>query len=231
MGAVFKEKKPFRIAIDGPAGAGKSTLASALAKKINFTHINTGLIYRAISYMLMQHNTIEDIKEKIEEKDPEVLEAIRSFSPVIEKNDVFINNCSIMKHLRSPKIDSAVGIVAKYLEVRTKVSDIQRKQIERYSEGAVVEGRDIGTVIIPDAELKIFLMASVEVRAQRRFLECPQIPLKQIEEEIRIRDTLDATRKISPLVKAADAVVVDNSNLTINETIKQIEMLVQERRK
>ncbi|KAI5181502.1 CMP/dCMP kinase [Nematocida sp. AWRm80] len=219
---------PFRIAIDGPAGAGKSTLAKSLADSLGFTHINTGIIYRALSYYLLVELKIEfsKIQTLLEEESPEVYDLVSVFSPEFSAGRVYLKGKEITEYLRTPEIDSIVGVIAKYPRVREKVSEIQRELIEKYAiPGVVVEGRDIGTVIIPEAELKIFLIASVQVRAQRRAQEQPAASLKLIEKEIQERDRLDITRHHSPLIQAPDAIIIDNSSLTIAETTQKIKKI------
>ncbi|KAI5184739.1 CMP/dCMP kinase [Nematocida homosporus] len=228
--------KPFRIAIDGPAGAGKSTLATALAARLSLVHINTGIIYRALSYVFLHsyppNTPIQTIKSDLDQETPAIIATIKHFNPDVNEASVYLNHTDITPFLRTHEIDAAVGIIAKYPAVRAKVGEIQKDLIQKYLvPGVVVEGRDIGTVIMPEAEVKIFLVASVEVRAKRRALENHENNIHQIEKEIKQRDRMDVTREISPLVRADDAVIIDNSVLTIEETVDKIAKLVAERRK
>ncbi|KAI5125665.1 CMP/dCMP kinase [Nematocida parisii] len=233
-------KKQFRIAIDGPAGAGKTTLAGLLAKTLNFEHINTGMIYRALSYILLSkfaNESILELEEAIKEKKNRITDIISAFSPRITKSSVVVEGTDIIGELRTSRIDSAVGIISKYEIVRERVKIIQKSLISAHPQ-VVVEGRDIGSEIIPDAELKIYLEASVKERAIRREKERSkddsienQDKLKQIEREIKERDYLDTTREISPLVKPADAIVIDNTSLTVSETVRKIQEIVEKRMK
>ncbi|OAG29697.1 cytidylate kinase [Nematocida displodere] len=232
--AASRRKSPFRIAIDGPAGAGKSTLAEALAHDLSFTHINTGVIYRALSFTLIGwvggFKNFDLLSSLLGREDPEIYAEVERFSPEIAGDEVFLKQENVTLHLRTPEIDSVVGIIAKYPGVRKKIGELQRKLINTHSvPGVVVEGRDIGTVIIPDAELKIFLIASVHVRAQRRAQENQTNNVQEIEKEMEERDRLDRTRETSPLVQAPDAIVIDNSALSIASTIATIKAIVARR--
>ncbi|KAI5132222.1 CMP/dCMP kinase [Nematocida ausubeli] len=231
-------KRRFRIAIDGPAGAGKTTLAGILAKTLGFEHINTGMIYRALSYVLLNEfadASKEELERILSSKSAQLTETIQGFSPFIMKDQVVVNGADIIGELRTPRIDSIVGIISKYEIIRRRVKVIQKNLIDAHLQ-VVVEGRDIGSEIIPDAELKVYLEASVEERAIRREKERSKDQdgqndqnLEEIEQEIKERDYLDSTREISPLVKPLDAVVVDNTSLTVEETVKKIQKIVAQR--
>jgi len=234
-----ERRRPFRIAIDGPAGAGKSTLASFLAQRLSFTHLNTGILYRALSRVLLDRaaestagsSSLERVKQMLEKGSEEASRIIEDFDPEIENNEVTVKGKNITEFLRTPEIDIAVGVVAKYPIIREKITGIQKQLAQKYSvPGIVIEGRDIGTVVVPDAELKIFLVASVDVRAQRRAQEQKEESLENIKREIRERDHLDTSRAHSPLIQAQDAVLLDNSHLTVEETVNRIQKIVAERR-
>lgn len=221
----------FRIAIDGPAGAGKSTISALLAESLGFIHINTGILYRAISYFILKELPIpvEEIEKKIIKKSTDISKIIDSFLPEIKNNQVFLENKNITDQLRTSKIDKTVGIISKYKIIRDKIKIIQKNLIFSNSL-VVVEGRDIGTAVIPNAELKIYLEASVEARAERRKNETEKT-IEEIKREIKERDYLDMNREISPLIRAEDAVVIDSTNLTVDETVRKIQGIVFERRK
>lgn len=237
---VGSSEKQFRIAIDGPAGAGKSTLATLLAKTLGFEHINTGLIYRSLSYTILKrlsNRSIEEIEDLIKTENRKVKEIIDDFSPYISNEKVLVEGESILPALKTPRIDAVVGVISKYRIIRERVKIIQKDLISK-SRRVVVEGRDIGSSIIPDAELKIYLEASVEERAIRREKERStkgnmnqekRLSIEEIEEKIKQRDKADTTRTISPLIKTPDSVVIDNTNLSVEETVRKIEEIVIKR--
>lgn len=227
-------RKPFRVAIDGPAGAGKSTLADALARALSFEHINTGIIYRALTLVFIRSKngtcTTEEIVQGLERNDPEMIEIIDSFCLVVDSGSVYHNRENITEELRTSAVDSLVGAVAKNPSVRKRVAKIQKQLIAKSAKsGVVIEGRDIGTVVVPDAELKIFLYADPRVRALRRAHDFQTDRVEEIEKEIRLRDMMDKTRHISPLFPAKDALLIDNSSLTVEETTEKIRVIVAER--
>lgn len=226
-------RSPFRVAIDGPAGAGKSTLAESLAHELSLTHLNTGILYRGLSYVLMARGSeasSERLKELLEAEDDEVYQEVFKYAPEVENNQVYLNGKNVTQQLRTPAVDSIVGVVAKYPRVRARIAEIQRMLIEKYApNGVVVEGRDIGTVIMPEAELKIFLIASVDIRARRRAEEHQRQSLGEVTEEIKQRDALDVSRAVSPLVQASDAVVIDNTKLSVAETTEIIKKIIASR--
>lgn len=211
------------IAIDGPAGAGKSTVARLLAQRLGYVYIDTGAMYRAVTLAALRAGA--DVTDE---------DAVCSLIADIELNlqavdgnlVVLLNGKDVTADIRLQEVSDTVSIVAAYSCVRKKLVEQQRKMAS--SGGVIMDGRDIGTVVLPTAELKIFLTASVEVRAERRvkqLLEAnPTVPIdrNQIEESIRKRDELDSTREISPLKKAVDAELLDNSDLTLEETIAVI---------
>ena len=220
---VFLMKRSPIIAIDGPAGSGKSTVTKLIAKKLNLLYLDTGAMYRALSWFL--------IREKINyEKENELSKILNNVSIVFESNanskqDVFINEYCITEEIRSQKISSIVSKISSIKEIRKFLVDEQRK-IGR-SGGLVAEGRDIGTTVFPDAELKIFLTASIDERAKRRKSELDikysnNIDLKQLKEMIKKRDSEDSNREISPLIKAKDAIELITDGYSINEVVDKI---------
>lgn len=213
--------KKIVIAIDGPAAAGKSTTAKLVAEKLNYLHIDTGAMYRALTYKILRDGIDP-------ENEAAVVEALKDSKVDLkkEKNEikVFLDDEDVSKYLRSAEVTNAVSAVSSYKQVRDMMVELQRRIS---SEGGVVlEGRDIGTVVIPDADLKIFMIAGIETRAKRRQKELAEkglmIDYNKIVNEIIERDNKDSKRKESPLRKADDAIVLDTSNLSIEEQVNFI---------
>lgn len=208
------------IAIDGPAGAGKSTIARLVANELQYVYIDTGAMYRAVTYYAI---TEQISPTQLMELDKALLQIDLSFKPSNEGQQIFLNDMNISKQIRSREVTSQVSQYAQVASIRKYLGDLQKKLAVH--KGIVMDGRDIGTYVLPDAELKIFLTASVKVRAMRRYKELTEenyIPLEQLEEEIQARDEQDQNRKISPLVQASDAILLDSSELTIDEVVYQI---------
>lgn len=213
------------ITIDGPAGTGKSTVAKLLAEKLHFVYFDTGAMYRAFTWFLL--------KKKIDiEKSQAVKDALSIFTFAIKdvkkSKHYFVNENDVTKSIRTVKITNAVSIVSAYPFVRKYMVKIQ--QNFALNTNAVFEGRDMGTVVFPHAEMKIFLTADPEVRVQRRFLELKEksgkksLPptVEDLAKQIHTRDTLDATREVSPLCKAKDAHEVDTTSLTASQVVDKI---------
>ncbi len=206
------------IAIDGPVSSGKSTISKLLAKKLKKRFISTGSIYRAIAYLGFENN----IDLKNEEKIVEISQNAKiSFDP---NGDIIINGKVVIDEIRTEEVSSGASIVAAYEGVREALKKIQQ---DVAAEGnAIMEGRDIGTVIMPEAQYKIFLNCDYKVRAKRRFKENQsrkiECSLEEIEKSIQERDHQDRTRKISPLIKAKDAIEVDSTHLSIEEVVEKI---------
>ncbi|MBR4695767.1 MAG: (d)CMP kinase [Selenomonadaceae bacterium] len=208
------------VAIDGPAGAGKSTVAQLAAKELGYTYIDTGAMYRAVAWKALQ------------KKEPVTDELILSVVPDIEvdlqyvdgKTKVFVDGREVTGEIRTPEINKIVSQVARLGPVREKMVDLQRKMGER---GAVLmDGRDIATNVLPNADVKIFLTASIEERAKRRWKELKEkgydVDMEGIKSEIAARDKADSEREISPLVQAEDAVLLDTTGLSIDEVVNKI---------
>lgn len=217
----------FSIAIDGPAGAGKSSIAKALAKKLNCIYIDTGAMYRAVGLYCIK-NQVDYHKE----------EQVRSIMPTLdisiaaheEGQVIFLNGEDVSFAIRNDEVAAAASKVATYEAVRTALVSAQRQlQAEK---SVVMDGRDIGTVVMPDATLKIFLTASVVERAKRRFKEYVEkgleVSLEALTDEIIERDHQDCSRLISPLKKAEDAIEIDTTFLNIEEIVSQIMKLLSE---
>lgn len=213
----------FKIAIDGPAGAGKSTIAKILAKKLNIEYIDTGAMYRAV--------TLKALRLGVDMEDENAYGFLENTVLDICNGRFIMDGEDVSEAIRTVEVTENVSTPSKIGVVRSYLVDYQRKISD--SKSVIMDGRDIGTVVLPNAELKIYLIASVECRAKRRMLEREQSGIfKSLEEtmlEIETRDHKDSTRKISPLKCAEDAIVVDSSNMTIDEVVSEIIKLVNER--
>lgn len=217
----------FSIAIDGPSGAGKSTAAKGLACALGFVYIDTGAMYRAVAYFLMDHEI--DLDEKAEVI--EALENIELDIKYIDKNQhIFLNGNDVTAEIRSRAVSENASKVSAIKEVRLKLVSIQRKMAEGLN--VVMDGRDIGSVVLPNADIKIYLTASVSKRAERRLLELlekgTEATLEDIRADIEKRDKRDMTRQESPLKQVEDAVVIDCGNMNAEEVIAEMLNLVKQ---
>lgn len=203
----------FIIALDGPSGSGKSTIANILAKKLKISYLNTGSMYRAVTLFFLENN--------IKKSDKIDIDLLRKINIDIKEDRVFLNEKDVSDKIRNKEVTENVSWVSSIFLVRKYLVDMQRKISQNKS--IILDGRDIGTVVFPNAKYKFFLVASSEVRAKRRY-EQNEIDksLEEIQKDIEKRDYLDSHRKISPLKKAEDAIEIDSSNLTIDETIEEI---------
>lgn len=203
----------FIIALDGPSGSGKSTIANILAKKLKISYLNTGSMYRAVTLFFLENN--------IKKSDKIDIDLLRKINIDIKEDRVFLNGKDVSEKIRNKEVTENVSWVSSISLVRKYLVDMQRKISQNKS--IVLDGRDIGTVVFPNAKYKFFLVASSEVRAKRRY-EQNEIDksLEEIQKDIEKRDYLDSHREISPLKKAEDVIEIDSSNLTIDETIEEI---------
>ena len=216
------------IAVDGPAGAGKSSISKIVAKKLGYLYIDTGAMYRSVTWAVL-HNHIDVNNQKAVEA------LLPELDLTMEASDdsckVFIAGQDVTDFIRTPQVNNAVSIVASYKGVRQYLVERQRLMAE--AGGVILDGRDIGSVVLPNAELKIYLTASVEARAMRRYLEVKgtvnEQTLEDIKDSVMQRDDMDKNRKESPLIQVEDAVLVDSSEMTFDETVEHILHLVQER--
>lgn len=207
-----------QIAIDGPASSGKSTVAKKLAKKLNFIYIDTGAMYRALTYFALK-NQVNLNNEN------EIIPLFKSLNfRVTSSKDgqhFWVNNEDVTDKIRQPDVADHVSQVATYPQVRNFLSKLQRKLAKQ--QNVIMDGRDIGTVILPQANYKFFVTASPEVRAHRRFLENQErgidTSLSKLTESIKKRDKIDSQRKVAPLKKAPDAELIDTSDLNISEVV------------
>ena len=216
--------KKIIIAIDGDSSSGKSTLAKALAKKISFKHINTGSMYRAVTHFALLNGLINDYKLKTNEI-IKLTEALKfNFKIINQKSFLFVNNINVEKKIKLPIVSNYVSQVSKIYEIRKKIVSVQREM--GLEKGIVMEGRDIGSVVFPKAELKFFITADINVRAERRYKELNSINIfvdkKDVIENIKQRDYIDKNRDHSPLIMCKDSILIDNSNLGVEDQIKII---------
>jgi cytidylate kinase len=205
------------VAIDGPAGAGKSTVARALAERLDFRYLDTGAMYRALTWFAMQRG--------LDLGDEQALAQLAREQPVLFSDDdrVWIGGTDVTSSIRSDRVDRMVPVVARHTAVREVMRDRQR-QLGRAGD-VVMEGRDIGTVVAPDADVKVYLVADREVRAQRRVAERPGIGADALATDLRKRDEKDAAR----MQPAPDAVEIDTTSLEVGDVVDRIESLVRER--
>jgi CMP/dCMP kinase len=219
------KKKPV-VAIDGPAGSGKSTVAKQLAKRLQFTHIDTGALYRGVALLAIEKGVA------LGEEGP-VVEAARGvrfeFKQMPEGNLLHLDGRNVGSLIRTEQVSAGSSKVSAYPGVRALLLDLQRDL--GAGGGVVLEGRDIGTVVFPNAEVKVFLTASIDARAERRAKELREkgepVDLDQVKKEMVIRDKQDSERAIAPLKQAPDAVLVDTSGLAIDSVLDRLESIVR----
>lgn len=214
-----------KIAIDGPAAAGKSTVAKLVAKKLGFTYIDTGAMYRAFTYFV--------IKSLVNPQDEEACNKLIPLVKIRLSQDgkVFCNEEDVTSVIREPIVSANVSYIASYRQIRLLLVDQQREMAK--SNSVVMDGRDIGTYVLPDAEIKIYQIASVETRAVRRYeenigkgIECT---LSSVEEELRKRDYIDSHREFAPLKPAHDSILIDTSFMAVEEVVNHIINIINKR--
>lgn len=228
IGASLVMERLFQIAIDGPAAAGKSTVAKIVAKTMGFVYIDTGAMYRSLTFKALKKGT--DLKNGLKLK-----RLLDDTEIVLKHNEdgqrVFVDGEDVSERIRYPDVTAQVSLVSSFGEVRTEMVRRQRKLAEHSN--VVMDGRDIGTHVLPGAQVKIFLKASVEERANRRFKEEEQKGLhpsiQALREAIALRDKKDMERAVSPLVKSADAIELDTTSLSIDEVVDQILKIAEEK--
>ncbi|MBQ8954319.1 MAG: (d)CMP kinase [Clostridia bacterium] len=218
----------FAVAIDGPAGAGKSTVAKRVAQALNAIYLDTGAMYRAVGLYMLRHEIPLDDAAGIAKSAPDAKVDVRY---VDGAQRVFLCGEDVSEAIRENPVSAAASAVSAVPQVRTLLVARQREIAAGTS--VVMDGRDIGTKVLPDAPVKVFLTAAAEVRAQRRFLELQKkgqpVPYEQLLAEIKQRDFNDSTRAASPMVQAADAVLLDSSDMTIDQVVQAIVALARER--
>lgn len=219
--------KKIKIAIDGPASAGKSTVAKILASELNYVYCDTGAMYRALTLQALRHNIDVDDEEKLVAllKDTSI-----SFEPDEDQQKVFLNQEDVTMDIRQPDVTNNVSAISAHKGVREEL--VRRQQEIAQAGGIVMDGRDIGTAVLPDAEVKIFLVASAKERAERRYKENVSkgitTPLKVLQKEIEDRDYKDSHREVSPLVQAEDAIRLDTTSLSITQVVNKMKELMSE---
>ena len=222
-----QEQQPaLQIAIDGPAGAGKSTVAKLVAKQLNYFYVDTGAMYRAIAYKVLKNGILL-------EDEPSVSQIAKTTEVVLDHSEEQIVWCdgeNVTLAIRSTEISRAVSIVAAYGEVRKRLVELQRKEAARG--GVVMDGRDIGTHVLPDAKIKIFLTATPHERARRRWMELikagKNVLFEEVAQDMQKRDCQDTEREVSPLEPAEDAVILDTTGYSVEGMVAKIIALTQE---
>lgn len=213
----------FQVAIDGPAGSGKSTISKQVCNILGFVHIDTGAMYRAV--------TLEALNRGVDLEDPNSYDFLDEITISYENDKIFLNGKSVGREIRSTRVAENVSTVAKMAIVRHKMVELQQKAAQH---GCIImDGRDIGYVVLPNADVKIFLTASVEERARRRFLENKahgkEETYEEILESIIARDYKDSHRDLNPLRQASDAILLDTTSLNIDEVVMEIVRIIKER--
>jgi len=218
-------EKGFIIAIDGYSSCGKSTLAKTIAERLNFKYIDSGAMYRALAYFAKQNNFIDnknniDIDRLIKNLDN--IQIDFSYNTRTKKSSTLLNGKNIENFIRTEEIAKLASKLSQIKEVRQKMVELQRRIAK--NNNVVMDGRDIGTVVFPDADMKIFMTADLDVRANRRYLELREkginVSLEEVKEMMVKRDKEDETRDISPLIKASDAIILDNTHMSPEEQLK-----------
>jgi len=214
---VWRKNMPgYKLAIDGPAGSGKSTISSLIAKKLGWTHIDTGAMYRAV--------TLQALELGINLNEEAQYRFLETSTIHYDFDRIYINDRDVSEAIRSEAVTNNVSLVSSFPYVRKRLVELQQQAAQHGN--IIMDGRDIGTVVIPNADLKIFLTANVEERAKRRYKEHikkgKESQISKVIEDIVIRDQKDSTRKESPLRKADDAIVLDTTYLTIEEVVNKI---------
>lgn len=220
--------KKIAIAIDGPAGAGKSSISKVVANELGYLYIDTGAMYRGVTWAVLDSHVDVKNQKEVEALLPSL---DLTLEPTASACKVYVKGQDVTDLIRQQQINENVSTLASYKGVREYL--VERQQAMAAVGGVILDGRDIGSVVLPKAELKIYLTASVDARAKRRWLEVQgtsnEQPLEDIKKNVESRDEMDKNRDESPLVCVEDAIIVDSSNMTFDETVEHILHLVQER--
>lgn len=216
--------KKLIIAIDGPAAAGKSTVAKLLAKKLGFLYIDTGAMYRCLTYAAL--------RDEIDVRDEKAIAALLKETQIrVSEEYFYLNDEDVSKEIRSPEVSNNVSVVCAYPDVRKAMAQKQREIGKNSRIGVVLDGRDIGTYVFPDADIKIYQTADTETRALRRYQELQakggNVVLEDVMNDIIRRDRLDSTRLLAPLLQAEEAILIDTSGLSIAQTVDKIYSVVK----
>ncbi|MGN1208151.1 MAG: (d)CMP kinase [Christensenellales bacterium] len=211
------------IAVDGPSASGKSTVCDVLAKKLNINHLSSGALYRAVTLYVLEHNI--DLNLFSANKNKEILEILNNIKIEVEFENfvqkIYLNNVDVTNELNTNIISNNACIISQNALVREFIKQIQCSLSKKG--GIIIDGRDITSVVLKDCENRFFVTASLEARAQRRYLQYnKQIPLSKIVEDLKMRDEQDQTRKLNPLKIVSGVKIIDNSNLTIEQTCEEI---------
>lgn len=220
------------VAVDGPAGSGKSSVCSQVCQRLGWTYVNTGFLYRAVAYICRQRDIDLHDQSGLSEVIDEFTKSLK-WDP--ETQAVWFQNMNIAAYLYTDSAGKDASLIAKNTLVREKLLPLQRDLALRSPVGAIVDGRDIGTVVFPDADLKVFLTASIEVRARRRMHQLNEgeksskEAIEKLKASIAARDNQDAARDVAPLIQAKDAILLDTSELQIDSTIEKLIALIREK--
>lgn len=213
------------IAIDGPAGSGKSTIAKLIAEDLGLVYLDTGAMYRLVTLKALNDGILDDLEK--------IIKMLDDLRIDIKKNGFYLDDTNVSEEIRKPVVSENVSDIAAIREVREKMVDLQRKFSE--SKNVILDGRDIGTVVFPNADVKIFLIADAKERANRRYRELvakgENVKIEEIYENILKRDKIDSTRKESPLKKADDAIEVDTTSKNIEEVKNEILYIIKQKNK
>ena len=225
--------KRIRIAIDGLSASGKSTLAQGLAKSLNYLYIDSGAMYRAVTLFALREKWIDRNGELHVDALIEALDRIFltfRFNPASGRGEICLNGRNVEKEIRNHEVSRHVSVISKVSEVRNKLVRAQQRMAD--GGGVVMDGRDIGTVVLPDSEVKFFMTASIDARSRRRHIELQKrgrdTSFEEVRENLEDRDRIDSTRDHSPLQQAEDVVVIDNSDLSIEQQFEHMMAIIQD---